>query len=95
VSAKAYILLDVIDGKSSQVASLLRGRPGVVMAEPLDGPPDVIMVLEAGGRLDLAKLAIQALNTVESYTNDVRCLPVSSAAVVGGKNGQVYWGAYR
>ena len=73
---RVYILLDIVDGKAEQVAQALQESPGVVMADALEDPPDVIMVMEAAERQQLAKLAIQALASVETMTECVYLLPV-------------------
>ncbi len=75
MSARVYILLDIVHGKSEYVIQALRGKPGVVMADPLEGPPDVIIVVEAPKRQQLAELTIQALASVETMTEGLRLLP--------------------
>ena len=75
MSARAYVLLDIIKGKSSQAVKYLRGKPGVLIADLLDGPPDVILVVEAPERQELADLTNQALASVEKVTEDIRLLP--------------------
>lgn len=72
---KAYVLLDIVDGKAEQVVQVLQEIPGVVMVEALEGPPDVILVMEAAERQHLAKLTIQALALVESMTERLQLLP--------------------
>ena len=72
---RAYILLDIVDGKAEQALEFLRKSPGVVMADALEGPPDVITVMEAPERQQLAKLTIQALAAVETITDQVSVLP--------------------
>lgn len=74
MNARVYILLDVVAGTSGQVTEALRGKPGVVMADPLEGPPDVIMVVEAPKQQKLAELTIQALASVETVTEGLRLL---------------------
>jgi uncharacterized protein with GYD domain len=76
MSAKVYVLLDIKDGRAEQVAQVLRESPGVAMADVLEGPPDVIMVIEAEERQQLAKLTIQAVGLVETTTENVCLLPV-------------------
>lgn len=75
MSQRAYILLQTVEGKAEHVAQALRRRPGVMVADSLDGPPDVIMVVEAPGRTELAELTVQALSSVETMTADVWLLP--------------------
>jgi hypothetical protein len=38
MGARAYVLLDIANGKSEQVAKALQGKPGVMMADLLEGP---------------------------------------------------------
>jgi len=74
--ARAYVLLDIVDGKSEHVAQALQGKPGVVIAEQIEGPPDIIMVAEASDLQHLAKLTIQAITSVETMIHGLRLLPV-------------------
>ena len=46
MNARVYILLDIVDGKAEQVVQVLQEIPGVVMVEALEGPPDMILVME-------------------------------------------------
>jgi len=75
MGARVYVLLDILGGSSEQVARTLRSKRGVVMADSLEGPPDVIMVVEAPDLQKLAELTIQALASVESTTTVLRLLP--------------------
>ena len=72
---RVYIQLDIVDGQAEQVAQILQQSPGVVMADALEGPPDVIMVMEAAERGQLVKLTLQALASVETMTEHVCLLP--------------------
>ncbi|MBI4303680.1 MAG: hypothetical protein HY665_05030 [Chloroflexi bacterium] len=82
MSAKAYVLLDIIKGKSEQAVQTLRGKPGVVMADVLEGPPDLILVVEAPQRQKLATLVTQALASVETVTENLQLLPAQDGVVV-------------
>ena len=75
MSARVYILLDVMEGKSDQVARTLRGEPGVTTVDLLEGLPNVIVVLQARGRRKLAELTIRALASVETVTEGLQLLP--------------------
>lgn len=74
--AKAYVFIDVSNGKSEQVVKTLRNKPGVVAVDNVEGPPDVIMIVEATKRQELANLTIEAMLSVEGLTESVKCLPV-------------------
>lgn len=51
MSARAYVLLDIVKGKAEEALRTLRCRPGVVTVDALEGSPDVIVLLEAKERL--------------------------------------------
>ena len=71
---RVYALLNVAYGKSEEIARALRGKPGVVLADPLEGPPDLILVVEAPERQKLVELTIDALASVETMTEALRLL---------------------
>jgi hypothetical protein len=70
-----YVLLEVPWKHSTEVASVLRCKPGVVMADVVEAQPSVIMVVEAQERQKLAELTIQALASVEMVTDGVHLMP--------------------
>jgi len=72
---RVYILLDIVPEKAKQVAQALRESPGVVMADAVEGPPEVIVVVEAAEQERLVKQTIQALTSVETAIENVRLLP--------------------
>jgi hypothetical protein len=75
MSDRVYILLDILNGKAEQATEILRESPGVVMADALEGPPNVIIIMEAPERQQLARLTIQTLASVETITEHVCLLP--------------------
>jgi DNA-binding Lrp family transcriptional regulator len=75
MGTKVYILLDITEGKLEQVVQTLRGKPGVVEVDLLEGSPNVIMVVEAPEQKKLAERTIQALASVETITEGVQLLP--------------------
>ncbi len=78
MSARVYVLLDVAQGERDEVVRTLRDRPGVTMADIVEGPPDIVMVVEAPQRLRLAELTIQALGSIEGMTENLQLLPVTA-----------------
>jgi len=75
---KVYILLDVVDGKTNRVVKTMRKTHGVVTVEALEGPPDVILVMEAADRQRLAKIAVQALTLVGKMAERIQLLPINA-----------------
>jgi len=81
MSARAYILLDIVDGKSEQVAEVLQHIPGVVISDCLEGRPDVLVLVEASDRPKLAELLMPVLSAIDNVTEGLRLL-VSRDSVV-------------
>jgi len=78
VNERVYVLIDAIEGKSGQVAKMLRGQPGVKMVDLLKGPPDIIVMLQAHSRLKLAELTDRALTSIETMIDNQQLLPVQN-----------------
>ena len=76
MSPRVYILVNAVEGKASQVAQMLQGRTGVRTVDVLEGSPNVIIVLQARSRKQLAEFTNQTLSSVESMTEDLQVLPV-------------------
>ena len=75
MSARVYVLLDVTEDKVAQVVRALRGRDGVKMVDELEGLPNVIMMIQARDRQQLAELTVQALASTETMTEGMQLLP--------------------
>ncbi len=73
--ARVYVLVDVPWKHSAEVASVLRRKPGVVMADNVEAQQEVIIVVEAQDRQKLAELTIHGLASVEMVTDGVHLMP--------------------
>ena len=80
MSARVYVMIDAVEGKAKKVAEILCGQPVITVVDCVEGPPDIVMMAEAEAQQAMAHLTVQALDTVENLTNDIRFLPVSSRA---------------
>ena len=78
VNAKAYVLLNIVDGKASQVAQTLRGKDGVKVVDVLEGQPNLILMIQAHNRQRLADLTNRALASVDIMTESVQLLPAQN-----------------
>ena len=74
MSVRAYVLLDIIDGSSETAVQMLRSNAGVVLADRLEGRPDVIAMVEAADRLRLAEAIIPIIGCLDSITEDMHLL---------------------
>ena len=76
MSSRLYLLLETVNGHSEEAARVFRLNSGVVAVDVVEGKPDVIVVMEAGDRQELAHLLMQVISCVENATEDVRILPI-------------------
>ena len=74
-------MLETVNGHSEEVAQVIRLNPGVVTVDVVEGKPDVIAVMEAGGRQELAQLLMQVISCVENTTEDARILPTRDDSI--------------
>ncbi len=92
IAARAYILLDIRKGKLVEAAGVLQSMRGVVMADPLEGPPDVVMVIEASDRQELARLTNRALASIEALIEGLNLLPVQNSSSIAAVKTSVVQG---
>ena len=74
--ARAYVLLRTVQDCAGDAVLVLRRNVGVIAVDRIEGPPDIIVVMEAADRPKLAKAVIKALASVEPITDSVELLPV-------------------
>lgn len=73
MSVKAYLLVQTEVGKAADVARALSGVPGVVSADDVTGPYDVIVVAEAPDIDELGRLVVSRIQAVEGITRTLTC----------------------
>ncbi len=78
MSSRLYLLLKTVNGHSEEVAQVIRLSPGVITVDLVEGKPDVIAVMEAGDRQELAHQLIQVISCVENAIENARILPTRS-----------------
>ena len=70
---QAYILIQTEVGKASSVAEVVGAIPGVVRAEDVTGPYDVIVRAEADTVDDLGRMVVARIQRVEGITRTLTC----------------------
>jgi DNA-binding Lrp family transcriptional regulator len=70
---QAYILVQTEVGRSAAVAGQIAELPGVVSAEDVTGPYDVIVRTEAETMDDLGKLIVARIQVIEGITRTLTC----------------------
>ena len=81
MNTRVYVLIDSVEGKAHEVLMILRGKPGIAFVDLLEGPPDIIVMLQARNRQSLAELTNHALASVEAMTEDFQVLPTKMEMV--------------
>ncbi|RBM04994.1 MULTISPECIES: Lrp/AsnC ligand binding domain-containing protein [Streptomyces] len=70
---QAYILIQTEVGKASTVADVISKIPGVLTAEDVTGPYDVIVRAEAGTVDELGRLVVAEVQRVAGITRTLTC----------------------
>jgi hypothetical protein len=80
MSTRVYLLLKLVNGNTATVAETLKGMPGIARVDTLEGPPDLITVIEAPGRQRAAEHLMGVLDIVDGVVEDIKVLPVREFA---------------
>ena len=73
MAVSAYILIQTEVGKAAQVASEVRQIDGVVSAEDVTGPYDVIVRSEAASVDELGKMVVSRVQLIDGITRTLTC----------------------
>jgi DNA-binding Lrp family transcriptional regulator len=73
MSVSAYVLIQTEVGKAAAVAAEIGGLPGVLTAEDVTGPYDVIVRAEASSVDELGKLVVANVQAVPGITRTLTC----------------------
>ena len=74
MSVRAYVLLDIVDGSYEYALQMLRNKAGVVLADWLEGRPDIIAMIEAPNRQRLAEAIMPVLRCIDGITEYLHLL---------------------
>jgi DNA-binding Lrp family transcriptional regulator len=73
VTVHAYVLIQTDVGKAAHVAQQVSGIEGVVVADGVTGPYDVIARAEAPSMNDLGRLVVRDIGQLEGITRTITC----------------------
>jgi len=73
MSVSAYVLIQTEVGKAADVAEEIRAIAGVVAADDVTGPYDVIARAEAGSMDDLGKMVVSRVQMIDGITRTLTC----------------------
>lgn len=73
MSVQAYVLIQTEVGKAASVVYAIREIPGVLTAEDVTGPYDVIVKAEARTMDEMGKLVVARIQMVSGITRTLTC----------------------
>ena len=73
MTVRAYVLIQTEVGKAAAVAAEIRALDGIVSADDVTGPYDVIAVAEAASVDDLGKMVVSKVQMIEGITRTLTC----------------------
>jgi DNA-binding Lrp family transcriptional regulator len=73
MAINAYVLIQTEVGKAAHVASAVREISGVIAADDVTGPYDVIVRTEADSLDDLGRMVVSQIQAVEGITRTFTC----------------------
>jgi DNA-binding Lrp family transcriptional regulator len=73
LTVRAYVLIQTEVGHAESVAAAVRGLPGVVAADDVTGPYDVIVVAEADSVDALGRMVVSRVQMISGITRTLTC----------------------
>ena len=73
MAVSAYILIQTEVGKASKVVEEIRRLDGIVEADDVTGPYDVIVKAQADTMDELGKMVVSQVQLVEGITRTLTC----------------------
>src|ERR1043165_1582976 len=73
VTVSSYILIQTEVGKASDGVAAVRSLPGVVQADDVTGPYDVILRAEAASIDELGRMVVSQIQLVDGITRTLTC----------------------
>ena len=73
---RAYVLIETMPGKSRDVVAQVRALAGVVAADRVTGPYDVVVVLETETLDQIGQTLTHHIHTISGVMRTVTCIVV-------------------
>jgi hypothetical protein len=74
MSVRVYMLLDIVERSCEYAVQMLWSRAEVILADRLEGYPNIIAVVEAADRQSLAEAIMPVLGCIDGITENLRLL---------------------
>lgn len=76
MQARAYVLIEAEAGQVGQIIATLQGLVGVVHADAVTGPYDVIVTIETSDPREVGRLVMNEIHGVAGIKRTVTCLAI-------------------
>ena len=74
MSVRAYMLVDIVDRDCEYAFQILQSRAEVILADRLEGYPNIIAIVEAVDRQGLAEAVMPILEKLDGIAENLRFL---------------------
>jgi hypothetical protein len=74
MSVRAYMLLDIVDRSCEYAVERLRSKGQVMLADRLEGYPNIIVMVEATDRQGLCEAIMPVLGCIDGITENLHLL---------------------
>jgi DNA-binding Lrp family transcriptional regulator len=76
--ACAYILVEAEGGQTGTILAALRSVAGVVRAEAITGPYDIIITVEAADQRAIGQLVMEQIHQLAGIKRTITCLTIDA-----------------
>jgi len=76
MTARAFVLIETVVGKTREVVDGLRQIEGIKSVDPVTGPYDVIAIVEAETLNEIGDLVTGKIHPVSGVSRTVTCLAI-------------------
>ena len=76
MTARAYILIETAVGKTKEVVAKIRQLERVKSVDPVTGPYDVIIIVEAESLNEIGDLVTGKIHPIAGISRTVTCLAI-------------------
>ena len=73
---KAYVLIEMVAGYSTQFVEAMASRPGVTLTDRVTGPYDVLVVVQAEDLNSLSRLVQGEIHTQQGVVRTTTCVAI-------------------
>ena len=76
MTAKAFILIETIVGRSNEVVKVLSKLKGVTSVDTVTGPYDIIAVIQGGSLNEIGDIVTGKIHPIGDISRTVTCLAI-------------------